>query len=477
MSSYGPPSRQILKKDFRALDYYHLAKDDLARFAPSFDYAISYALVCVNNATEPVAYQFAFPPHIDANSPSVKTLKSISLDNSLQNNVILAVTEDNIEMRTQRVITVKTHSILGETNTYKLLFFSPASTYTSNQNLTWPIEHHFRHSEPIFDSLEKKQASLDVNYHNILYRYHHQTIPEENNSAIMGGSATEAYISFHEQYGDTLPFSYNRMALKSILAGNPYNLKSSLHSFKRPEWCHALAKSFHPENRNPQIKDNIGAAPFWMNSQMMIIEESLRWHARTYPNAKITLKSTFNIFPNTHVVASGKMKAKVRTDFIEICVIQNLEPFQLFPAYPKSTDIAITTFIMNSLIIDKCRTLISIQRQEIPQTLSLSSDASPFYLTNDDDIEQLMLQIPESQLQATSSSTHPEYDDDEIEQIMLQIPEAVFHAQTCDPQIFPLETPSLTLTPARSLHALADKRAKPDFDNRSSTVSKQARIL
>lgn len=382
--------------DFTATDYYTLSKDTFDRFKPAFSPYIAYAIVSSDLNEKPIAYQFDFPLIDDPKYTQVKKLKEITFGNGSDNTIIHAITVDGEEMRTHRHINIKTRSLIEDSKTYQLFFFSAISPYMTNQELTWPISEY--HCKSIVESgksaiaTTQRGGELKIDFRNILFRWNRKLETEQTNEQTMERTARDAYIEFYTKNLDRLSTDFKRIIEKSFNNENPYNLKSSFASFKRPEWCHALAKHFHPLKLNPQVKTNIAAAPFWMNSQMMVFEEALKWHARIYSTAKIYLRSTFEVFEDSDVIQNGEMTGTVRLDLTEVEICQSLNPHQFFPAYPQSTDIALTTFVMNNL-------LLRIPPEVIP------TSSSDYIIDDDSELDAIYLTIDIDEILAERSTT------------------------------------------------------------------------
>ncbi len=433
-SSYKKSKSQSSQKGFTAVDYYDLSTDRFNRFKPSYDPYIAYALVSENAEGQPVAHQFEFPYLDNDQYPIVKKLKEISFGFNGQNNAIQAVTEDGDIMRTQRAIDVEMHPFGTEQTNYKLLFFSPESPYTAKQDLNWPHgnvkDSGTSAKDNPYSPSESRGGTLEITFSNIKKRWNQTPASEDNNNDIMGYSALDAYNAFYEANKGILSGELEKIFLKSINAGNPYGANSAMRTFKRPEWCHALAKYFHPPQRNPQDRNNIGAAPLWMNSQMMVIEEALKWHAKKSPDAKISLKSHFNMFETSDVIQNGEMTGTIRNDDRLVKMFQCLNPHQLFPAYPQATDIALTTFVSNCLLLGKNPDMIPVVNYNFTPQKAAAISMNCFPTTFDDpELDQLMMEIDESQFIKPPQTFSVMSDEEQFEQSLLQIDESQFPKQ------------------------------------------------
>lgn len=360
MSSSGPLSKQFSWKE-----YSFLSNDSFKRFKPSDPY-IAYALVSYNSDGVPVAHDFKFPTMPEkgiyySNSkmpPTVKNLIQISLGRSTDGEVIKATTIDNEIMTTQRSIHFQMHYKDDEPIEYSLFFFSPRSDSTESQNLAWDSLNQYHDCEYLVGNDDIRGGEIEISYDSFQSEDHSSTssIDFLEPSDVMGRSAIDAYAEFQHDNYQMLSYTMNRILNKSISVYSPYG--RSMATYKRPEWCHAIGRQFFPNDIDPNEPWNLGAAPKWMNSQMMIFEESLKWHAQRYPEADTRLCSRFQMFDGSDVVYRGEMDGIIKKGDRTISMHQSLLPHQLYPAYPQATDIAICTFVLNGLLLGKDRNRI-----------------------------------------------------------------------------------------------------------------------
>lgn len=347
----GPSRKQ---RGFTVSDYNFLSDDGLNRFKSSDPYA-SYALVAYSfNGTPISASQFSYSLEL----PELKKLKSISLG-TLNHGIIEATTVDNERMTTQRCIQFRVSTEGGEPTLYNLYFFSPKQ---NDYGLSWDSHNQYEDYAHLTTYDESRGGTIVFSSNGSNSSddsESHSDSTESSNTTMISGKAVDAYRGFCEsnQPSRTL----YKIFSKAIDAPNRY--AHNLNSFKRPEWCHAIAKQF-AFGRDFDKRWNLGAAPFWMNSQMMIFEGATRWHHTRYPNATIEYTSFFNMFDDSDVVCRGEMEVEIKQGNRTITMSQHLRPHQKNPAYPQVTDIAIATFVLNNFFLRK--KLEPIFRVDIP---------------------------------------------------------------------------------------------------------------
>lgn len=346
---------QSSPKDFTAIDYYNLADYKKERF-PTYEPYIAYALVSKTAEGKRVAHQFEFPYVADPRVPKVKRLKEISFGNDGSNNDIHAITSDGEELTTNRSIKLETQNLGQVPANFELLFFSPISTEDKQLSKFWKTEQSNRDEDVSETQPEESEPSvvrggqLDFGWSDILSRLKASSSPGAQNDVI-GHSAQKAYYNYWEANRDKLTPD-----MQNIIRRSFQNEPSD--PFMSPEWCHALARQFHHVDNNPQYVNNLGAAPKWINSKMMVVESAARWYAKTYPEAKINLVSHFKMLGKSDVVKNGHMEATIEHGEKRIKIAQELKPHQRVPVYSQATDRAITTFIVDSLLHAKTPSLI-----------------------------------------------------------------------------------------------------------------------
>lgn len=145
-----------------------------------------------------------------------------------------------------------------------------------------------------------------------------------------------------------------------------------------PEILHAIGKQFFRPAEKHYTANNLAIAPKWVNSLMMVIESALRWIAIQSPSIHLTLKTLFKTFPLHHVLQRGKMEAILKSKNTEVKITKELLPYQKNPPFPRITDIAQTTWVLNSLLNGEVTKPIMLNPlSELPKTITTQFDTIP----------------------------------------------------------------------------------------------------
>ncbi|MEY3182635.1 MAG: Sid related protein, partial [Pseudomonadota bacterium] len=171
--------------------------------------------------------------------------------------------------------------------------------------------------------------------------------PDQN--TVMGESACDAYAAFLDEYQEELDADIRDKFTKAISAP----LKDLFKSQTRPEWLHLYGYSLTPMHINPQRQDNLGAAPKWSNTCMMVLERMARWFALNRPHAIIQIRSTFEMLLDSELAKHIDFEVSVEEKGRFLRLFQSIDPFQAFPPFPKASDLAqgtaITYQVLNNI--------------------------------------------------------------------------------------------------------------------------------
>ena len=185
--------------------------------------------------------------------------------------------------------------------------------------------------------------------------------PDQN--TVMGGSAIDAYKDFENQYKHELSkemkekFHKAEKARPNYRGGHP-------NTQVRPEWLHAKGYSLTPLDEDPQKKSNLGAAPKWVNSKMMIPERTAKWHAINRPNSKSTVDAQFQMLVDSDIIKKGHFEVTVEENDKAVKMVQELYPFHKTPAFPKPTDIGQTVLVTHKILTNQAPASVQEVRTE-----------------------------------------------------------------------------------------------------------------
>ena len=185
-----------------------------------------------------------------------------------------------------------------------------------------------------------------VHPESVRWREAHTTRKPDQNT-VMGESAQKAYENFLSAMTDELSEEM-RVVLKRAVDAP---LKDAFKSNYRPEWLHAEGWSLTHREKDPQRKDNLGAAPKWANTEMMVLERIAKWFALNCPESyEIKIKSHFEMLMDSELIERIKFQVSVQEKDRFIKFLQDLNPFKKHQIFRKPSDLAQATLISHNVI-------------------------------------------------------------------------------------------------------------------------------
>ncbi|KTD55483.1 Sid related protein [Legionella sainthelensi] len=348
-------------KKFTAHDFSHLAENEHFRYAPNSK-KIGHAVI-TKEGEQTVALQYELPSADDEETPTVRPLVNIEAIEPFRGmHRFRAQTPDgHTPMYAKRFIDGKVGENENE-EPIQIACFSP-SPEEGKQPFWGSIKETplFRDDLPksVKKDLQKDLAEMEhVTKGGDALTVEHESVPQRDliktrtpdQNTVMGESARDAYEHFFDKMTDELhPEMKKRLqrAFKADIKDNFYK-----NSF-RPEWLHLKGWSLMPMSMNPQTKDNLGAAPKWANTQMMILERIIKWFAINAPESLLTIKPKFEMLLDSEVVKhiNFDVKIKIKERYVEL--MQSIDPFLAYPLFPKASDLAqgagVTYNILNKI--------------------------------------------------------------------------------------------------------------------------------
>lgn len=168
--------------------------------------------------------------------------------------------------------------------------------------------------------------------------------PDQN--TVMGESAKDAYEAFLENWEDELTPEIKEVFKRSVEAP----LRDVFKGQHRPEWLHAEGHSLTPMGMDPQRKDNLGAAPKWANTEMMILERVVKWFALNRPEAKETIRPYFEMLFDSELIKKIYFNVTIEEQNHIFKLSQEINPLKKWPLFRKPTDLAQETAIVFSML-------------------------------------------------------------------------------------------------------------------------------
>lgn len=324
-------------------DYSVLSQNEYYRFLNNSD-TIGHAVIHFNGK-KTTASQYAMPTG-DKSAPEWVPLKNIHPIQRYGMTFFAAETLDGVPMYSNR-----SYQCIDEKGEkFEIRPFSPPPSHRKepfwgSQSLV-PITY-----EPTsgYEEVYKAGRELTVEKQSIDERSQIKRRKPTQNQ-VMGRSAKVAYEEFLAEWKDDLTPEMQMIFQRAIDAP----LRNMFYSNYRPEWLHAEGYSLTPMSINPQREANLGSAPKWANTAMMVLERIAKWFALNCPQALVTIKPTFEMLLESDLIKSIDFDVQVGLKNRYLRFIQHLEPLQQkAPVFKKASDIAQLTGIAHAMLNDK----------------------------------------------------------------------------------------------------------------------------
>jgi large subunit ribosomal protein L28 len=186
----------------------------------------------------------------------------------------------------------------------------------------------------------KGGAELDVDLASVAYRKSIKNRRPDQNT-VMGDSAKNATEAFLEQFEDILDEKVIKKLRQSIEAP----LRGLFKSNYRPEWLHLYGFGLTPKKLQPQTELNLGAAPKWCNTEMMIAEYIGQFLAELaseegIDTVNVKILPVFHMFFDSDIVRHIEFKMKVEMGEREVEIEQQINPLGN-ALFKKKVDVAV----------------------------------------------------------------------------------------------------------------------------------------
>jgi hypothetical protein len=195
----------------------------------------------------------------------------------------------------------------------------------------------------------KGGATLRIDPASVPYRKEIKVRKPDQNT-VMGQSAVNAYADFLEGYSDVLRDDVRKLMSESVSAP----LRDQFYSCKRTEWLHLYGFGLTPKDYSPQVEENLGAAPKWANTEMMVAEYIVQWiaqhvHKNKIAGVEIDITPVFEMILNTEIVKHIDYKTKTSFNNRSIQTHQSIDPFTPL-LYRKKCDVAFGSLIVSKVL-------------------------------------------------------------------------------------------------------------------------------
>src|SRR3990167_175773 len=346
----------LVAKDFTSTDVKFLSENENFRYLPPSK-KVGHAVIIADGKAGETALQFAIPQDAtDDKTPQFRPLLDIEAIQRYGLRRYKAKTPAGTVMYATRFLEAE----LGKENPtpLKIACFSPKPA-----NKPEPFWGGGK-ATPLFrnDLTAEEQADLDaelkdvkptskggnvlaVDHDSVRLRDLNKTRNPDQNT-VMGESAKDAYETFMNSMTDDLSAEMKDRLKRAVEAP----LKGLFYSQYRPEWLHAEGFSLTPMSKNPQVKENLGAAGKWANTEMMVLERIAKWFAINRPESLVTIKPFFEMLLDSDLIKSINFQITVEEKGKFIRFLQTLDPFNQYPLFRKPTDLTQGTAVAFSLL-------------------------------------------------------------------------------------------------------------------------------
>ncbi len=245
-----------------------------------------------------------------------------------------------------------------------LAFFSPLPPTAKGAEPFWGSEKKLEFFKETATPAAKRAclsagecSTLDDSVHKILetevhYPSVHARDGEKRSisqNQVMGNiSAKDTVEAFHHEHEDVMSAELTKVMQNSYEAP----LRDAWGSQKRPEWLHINAHSLMPQAEDPQVPENLGAAPKWANSKMMVPERTVKWNAFNRPDSEAKLEGDFTMLHGTHVAQDIQFDVTLKEHGKTVKMKQHLNPWAPYPIYATGSDIAQSVLVTHSILQD-----------------------------------------------------------------------------------------------------------------------------
>lgn len=200
--------------------------------------------------------------------------------------------------------------------------------------------------------------------------------PDQN--TVMKGSAKDAYEDFLNEMTEELSPEMKQILKRAVDAP----LRNAFYGNYRPEWLHAEGFGLTPMNQDPQREDNLGAAPKWANTEMMVLERIVRWFAINRPESFLSIKPHFEMLLDSELIKHINFEVTIKEKNRFVTFLQNIDPFKKHHIFRKPTDlaqgVAITDNLLKNIPPVSKQTITSESKPLAPAQINLSQSVGLF---------------------------------------------------------------------------------------------------
>ena len=171
----------------------------------------------------------------------------------------------------------------------------------------------------------------------------------EGRSKYNGHSARDAYEIFFKTFEGKLSEPMIALLKRAFQA----DIKKSPENQYRPEWLHGYGFSLTPLSKDPQRKENLGAAGAWANTEMTILESMAKWFALNQNSSEnISITRLYTMLDQSELIDKIDFEVSIKFQERIIRFKQEIDALKETPIFRKGTDVAQATGIAHALLHD-----------------------------------------------------------------------------------------------------------------------------
>lgn len=162
-----------------------------------------------------------------------------------------------------------------------------------------------------------------------------------------GHSACDAYELYFKKFEPILSEKMIELLKRSF----GVETTTSLGYQNRTEWLHAEGYALSPDSEDPQVPENLGAAPAWANTEMTILESMAKWFELNVNSSdEVSINALFTMLDEFDLIDNIDFKVNIAFQERILQFRQEIDPFKEFPLYRKGTDAAQATGIAHAIL-------------------------------------------------------------------------------------------------------------------------------
>lgn len=317
--------------------------------------------------------------------PLIRPLEHIEQIESYGQTRFRAKTPDGTEMFATRSEPLE---IDGEEAT--LAFFSPLPPNSKTALPFWGSEKKLEFFKPKVSAADQKAClshsdyctTLDDSVHKqrttvVDYPSVHAREGEKRsmtqNKVMDDRSACQVFEDFYHEHEEVMSDEMAKVFKGSYQAP----LREAWGSQKRPEWLHINAHSLMPQSEDPQVPENLGSAPKWANSKMMIPERTAKWYAFNRPDSQVKLEGDFTMLHGTDIAKDIQFNVTFTENGKTVQMKQHLNPLAPYPVYSTGSDIAQSVLVTHSIHQQVAPSIQIIAEAKKPVQAAAATAAKP----------------------------------------------------------------------------------------------------